>query len=148
MSPRYTRLCRCTSVPFSRIWMTTNLPRTLRGDRNKTQTVPLGSWHSSGRGTLGAVTSVVISNTMPWEPEEKKIDSASGGWRKIKKEVILCIGNMTHIICLRVQWNQCFSILNNVWIPFDEKKFSPTRLGWPKPIYKLNSKLYTYTIFI
>ena len=53
----------------------------------------LGSRQSSGRGTLGTVTSVIVSNTMPWEPEEEKVDSASGGWREIKREMMLCIGN-------------------------------------------------------
>ena len=37
--------------------------------------------------------SVVVGNTMPWEPEEEKIDSASRGWRKIKREMMLYIGN-------------------------------------------------------
>lgn len=53
----------------------------------------LESGQSSGGGTLGAVTSVVVSNAMPWEPEEEEINSASRGWRKIKREMMLYIGN-------------------------------------------------------
>ena len=89
------RPCRCTSVPLiicpsvlGCVYVPLShsvefgwpliLCRTLWRDRNKTQTVLLGSGQSTGRGTLGTVTSVVVSNTMPWEPEEEKRFSLKG----------------------------------------------------------------------
>lgn len=138
-----TRLCRWTlahSVGFG--WLLI-LSRTLWRDRNKTQTVLLESGQSSGGGTLGAVTSVVVNAwclgnqrrrdkfSLKGMEEDKGNDALYRQWWLISY----------------VWWNQCFSVLNNVWVPFKDK-FSPTQLCWPKPIYRLNSKRYTYTVFI